>query len=194
VIDSRLEEETMKKNSLATVLVLCQALMLVGCSSNPPNPTSRPHNRNVTLHDIEGLRIGSITKENITKIFGPPTREIDLANYGGGVGWVYKVKGGPEFSLTFDPTKNVLIASLWSPLADQPEATLQGVLARYPHAHFTLTKRQWTAADAIYERSTYSDKKLGISFALRNYSDTSVESIAFDSPNINGSQRLPSQK
>ena len=180
------------RNDPILILTLFLSFIFIGCSSNLPQNDPTPNNRNVTLNDIENLRIGSTTREDTKKLFGAPNREVNLDKHGGGIGWAYKIKDGPEFSLTFDPA-NVLVASLWSPLSEKPEASLQGALTRFPKGHFTPIKRQWTAADGIYEQTTYSDKNLGIDIELWNYSDSRVESISFTRPQEN-IQRLPSQK
>ena len=156
--------------------------LLLACST-PPSPRN-----DISLNDVESLRIGNTTKAEAEHLFGKASQILSPSP--NNQSWVYKNKDGAQTaSLTFNES-GVLIGAIWVPSNPQKLLNLQEALAHFKSSKFKTEKVGWDDQGHYYSEDVrYFDEKNGISFLITS-SDQCVMMVGFSA----SAGRLPAKQ
>jgi len=163
------------RNPLFFAIVII-SLSCLHCSS--VSQTNRPP---LKLSQVELLKIGRTTRQEVLTILGPPKakmlfdapKNIEAWNYYDG-----DVKPVPRISLSFDEASGVLLGKTWNVLQNEPESNLSQLEKFYPTSNFTHRDAPWTNPHSYPDEEFYEDKEKGIQITF-SYARQKVQAISW---------------
>jgi hypothetical protein len=163
-------------------LLLMPIVIVLGAVSCATTKEGPPDYKNISLSQVERLKIGETTKEEIKKLFGEAPMQVAFDEEHRLV-WMYFLKfpGYQRLNLGFDLKSEILQTKLWFVDSRDPEDKLAKVFARYPKATFVGHTVYRGIADYFDTIKSYDDETSGLSIYLSS-NKQEVETINFYRP------------
>lgn len=139
--------------------------------------TLTPKVKNISLQEVENLKIGVADRSLIEKTLGKPQRIVN--NFPPNEIWVQS----SYVTLTFD-AKGILIGAVWVPNGDEPLTTLAQILSHYKDCKFAVAREGWDKLGHHFSDDVhYFDYTKGIGFVVHS-KDQTVSLVSFGQPDL----------
>jgi|GEM_PF-2884411 len=176
----------MKNLNRLTFLV---ALVAAGCSTLSSNPR-----KTIPFSQVESLKIGKTTKDQIIQSFGKPDEILPYQSKGEVLIYDGVLSNGDKAqkaSFSFNKN-NALVGVVWIPYETDALHNVKAVQDRFKKVKFISHTKGWDQQGHFYSDDVYYyNEKAGVSFEVNSYHQTvSMIGIGLSSANRNiSSQR-----